>query len=115
MSRISLVIALAFPFAASAAPDIATGSSQAQAQRAVNDILLSMGPDPGGHSGDGVNPTTTKTDHPAVDGPSQPDGASASNESNEAKKGSGNSDSEPARQKNETAGPSSSGQTGTNR
>ena len=28
---------------------------------------FAMGPDPGGHTGAGVTPETTKTDHPAVD------------------------------------------------
>ena len=28
---------------------------------------LAMGPDPGGHTGAGVTPETTKTDQPAVD------------------------------------------------
>jgi hypothetical protein len=31
--------------------------------------LVSMGPDPGGRSGEGVTPATTTTDHPAVAGP----------------------------------------------
>lgn len=31
--------------------------------------LISMGPDPGGKSGEGVTPETTKTDHPAAAGP----------------------------------------------
>jgi hypothetical protein len=31
--------------------------------------LISMGPDPGGKSGDGVTPETTTTGHPAVAGP----------------------------------------------
>ena len=31
--------------------------------------LISMGPDPGGKSGEGVTPETTTTDHPAVAGP----------------------------------------------
>ena len=29
--------------------------------------VLAMGPDPGGHTGAGVTPETTKTDRPAVD------------------------------------------------
>jgi hypothetical protein len=29
--------------------------------------LIAMGPDPGGHTGAGVTPDTTKTDRPAVD------------------------------------------------
>ena len=31
-------------------------------------VLLSMGPDPGGHTGATVTPETTKTGQPAVDG-----------------------------------------------
>ena len=30
-------------------------------------LLIAMGPDPGGHTGAGVTPETTKTDRPEVD------------------------------------------------
>lgn len=30
-------------------------------------LLMAMGPDPGGHTGAGVTPETTKTDRPEVD------------------------------------------------
>ena len=30
-------------------------------------LLIAMGPDPGGHTGAGVTPETTKTDRPGVD------------------------------------------------
>ena len=33
--------------------------------------FVAMGPDPGGKSGETVTPETTKTDHPAVSGPSR--------------------------------------------
>ena len=46
--------------------------------------LISMGPDPGGKSGEGVTPETTKTDHPAVAGPQS---ASPSERGDESSKG----------------------------
>ena len=38
-----------------------------QPVRSDGTVLLAMGPDPGGHTGAGVTPETTKTDSPAVD------------------------------------------------
>jgi hypothetical protein len=35
-------------------------------------LILAMGPDPGGKSGAGVTPETTRTDHPAAGGPQSP-------------------------------------------
>ena len=37
--------------------------------RGASPMLLVMGPDPGGKSGQGVTPETTRTDHPAAGGP----------------------------------------------
>ena len=47
-----------------------------QAPRAVGSeslpTILAMGPDPGGKTGAGVTPQTTRTDHPAAGGPQGP-------------------------------------------
>ena len=53
--------------------------------------FVAMGPDPGGKSGETVTPETTKTDHPAVSGPSRsaPSGVERSDSSgnqNDAKR-----------------------------
>ena len=57
MSRLFVVILSVFCAFASAAAPAAEQPPQ----------LLAMGPDPGGHTGAGVTPETTKTDRPGVD------------------------------------------------
>src|SRR5262245_25467151 len=55
---------------------IAIASMGANADRRIERVedgsvlqRLAMGPDPGGKSGAGVTPETTRTDHPATSGP----------------------------------------------
>jgi hypothetical protein len=58
-SRLGLLTAVLFLPVAVSPPAIAAQSP----------YLISMGPDPGGRSGEGVTPQTTTTDHPAVASP----------------------------------------------
>src|SRR6476659_4945371 len=65
MSKLMLVAALVWPL---------TGTLAFHGTHAVADVgsgaqvQLAMGPDPGGHTGDGVTPTTTRTGQPVDNG-----------------------------------------------
>lgn len=43
------------------------GGAQQSRHLAVSDLVLSMGPDPGGHSGEQVTPKSTKTGRADID------------------------------------------------
>ena len=61
--------------------------------------LLAMGPDPGGHTGAGVTPETTKADRPGVDAARQ----SASGNKAESSTPSDTNSSRPANKKDKPA------------
>lgn len=87
MSKTAIIIAMLFPSTLFAAISVVTPSAQTQQseQSQTGSVIrtqgtgvfdqLSMGPDPGGKSGDTVTPTTSKTGQPSADG------AGASNQS----------------------------------
>jgi hypothetical protein len=87
MSKTTILVAMFFPSTLFAAMPVLTPSTQAQhseqsqstsligTHRAGVFDQLSMGPDPGGKSGDTVTQTTSKTGQPSADG------AGASNQS----------------------------------
>ena len=87
MSKTAIIIATFFPIAAFAAVSVLAPGTQTQPpdQSQSGSVIgthgarasgqLSMGPDPGGKTGDTVTPTTTKTGQPTADG------AGASNQS----------------------------------
>ena len=80
MSKTAIIIAILFPSAAFAAmPASAPGTQTPPLEQSQNASVigargggvsdqLSMGPDPGGKTGDTVTPTTTKTGQPSADG-----------------------------------------------
>jgi hypothetical protein len=81
MSKTAIIIAILFPSAFTAMPVLAPltqppppEQSQIEnvigAHRARVPDRVSMGPDPGGKSGDTVTPTTTSTTPPSTDGTS---------------------------------------------
>jgi hypothetical protein len=61
----SLVIILSM-FSAAAFAGLPSGL-QSDPFQSYEPLLIAMGPDPGGHTGAGVTPETTKTGSPAVD------------------------------------------------
>lgn len=75
MRKTSIIVAILFPIAASAAATVSTQQGDhGQSGNVVGTRgaqvfdLLSMGPDPGGKTGATVTPTTTKTGQPSADG-----------------------------------------------
>jgi len=78
MSKTAMIIAIFFPGTAFAAmPVLATSTQTQQPEQSQNESVigthgasdqLSMGPDPGGKTGDTVTPTTTKTGQAGADG-----------------------------------------------
>lgn len=80
MSRTAIIIAIFFPSAAFAAMPVLAPSTQtppSEQSQSASVIRthgarlpdqLSMGPDPGGKTGDTVTPNTTKTGQPSHDG-----------------------------------------------
>ena len=61
----SLIIILSL-FSVAAFAGMPSGLQSGQFIR-YESLLMAMGPDPGGHTGAGVTPETTKTDRPEVD------------------------------------------------
>lgn len=61
----SLIIILSM-FSAAAFAGMPSGL-QSDQFKSHEPLLMAMGPDPGGHTGAGVTPETTKTDRPEVD------------------------------------------------
>jgi hypothetical protein len=90
MSKISIIIAILLPGTAFAAMPVLTPSAQTQhsEQSQSEGVVgthgagvskqLSMGPDPGGKTGDTVTPTTTKTGQASADGTDDSSQSSAS-------------------------------------
>jgi len=67
MQRTSTPAAMTLALCVAIAP---VGANAAQSiERDASPALLAMGPDPGGKTGAGVTPETTRTDHPAAGGP----------------------------------------------
>jgi hypothetical protein len=64
MSKSLIIILSLFSAAASAGMQSGLQSDQFKNH---DSVLIAMGPDPGGHTGAGVTPETTKTDRPEVD------------------------------------------------
>ena len=64
MSKLFIIILSMFTAAAFARMPSGLQSEQVNYHEP---LLIAMGPDPGGHTGAGVTPQTTKTDRPEVD------------------------------------------------
>ena len=85
MTKTLVIVASLFPIAASAAVPVLTPKPQAPSEQSSAAVVsthgmwrfeqLSMGPDPGGHTGATVTPETSKTGQPSQDA------AAASNQS----------------------------------
>jgi hypothetical protein len=90
MSRLLFIILSMFSAFALAGMPVAVQPTQ---------LLLAMGPDPGGHTGAGVTPETTKTDRPGVDAARQ----SASGGKVESNTPSDSTQSRPANKKDKPA------------
>jgi hypothetical protein len=90
MSKTAIIIAIFFPSTAFAAIPVLAPSTQTQqlGQTQSASVIgthgagvfdyLSMGPDPGGKTGDTVAPTTTNTSQPSTDGADAPNPSGAS-------------------------------------
>ena len=82
MTHTLLVLALSWPMPHSQAGPVSVVAPFAQVDAASR---LAMGPDPGGHNGDTVTPTTTKTGQPVENG-QPPKAQSAESSKGEASK-----------------------------
>jgi hypothetical protein len=63
MIAIWMAVGLVCSLAAAGTPPVE------RAARSAEPVHLTMGPDPGGHTGDTVTPTTTRTGQPVENGP----------------------------------------------
>jgi hypothetical protein len=119
MSKPAILVAMFFPSTLFAAIPVLTPSTQAQqseqsqsasligTHRAGVFDQLSMGPDPGGKSGDTVTPTTSKTGQPSADG------AGASNQSGTNSNAAPTGGSEKLKQQRDSSGKQPIGTTDT--